>query len=112
MVFPQRYQVSISSSDKIEVNSQLRLTLPPNEEDRGDQVSFWHRFPSKIIAYNEGLYVSSSQVSPTKDVYYNYIQFVSNGKLIIIARHISPPLSLIDLSTGLFLLVLTIGDAL
>ena len=39
----QRYQVSISSSDKVEINFQP----PPNEEDRGDWVSFWHRFSLK-----------------------------------------------------------------
>ena len=38
--------VSVSSSDKIETNCQLPLTLPPNEEDGGDQVSFWYRFSS------------------------------------------------------------------
>ena len=43
MVLPggsQRYEVSASSSDKIETNL-------PNEEDRGDWVSFWHRFSLK-----------------------------------------------------------------
>ena len=40
----QCYQVSVSSSDKIEMNCH---TLPPNKEDRGNQVSFWYRFLSK-----------------------------------------------------------------